>query len=166
MTFMCMAESVVNSRPLTKISDDPRDPQPLTPNHLLLLKPGPGLPPGVFVQQDVLRRQWRQAQYLADVFWRRWLLEYLPELQQHQKWILPRRDLQIGDLVLVRYENTPRYRWPLGLVTETYPGSDGRVRSVQVKTQTGLYVRPITKICLLEAAGDDHAGRAEPEDQE
>ena len=34
-TLMCEVESIVNSRPLTKVSDDSRDLDPLTPNHLL-----------------------------------------------------------------------------------------------------------------------------------
>ena len=44
MTLMCLVESILNSRPITKLSDDPRDPTPLTPNHLLL-RSGPALPP-------------------------------------------------------------------------------------------------------------------------
>ncbi|KAL7857229.1 hypothetical protein SRHO_G00161280 [Serrasalmus rhombeus] len=35
---MCEVEEVINSRPLTKSSDDVDDLEPLTPNHLLLLK--------------------------------------------------------------------------------------------------------------------------------
>ncbi|XP_071943813.1 uncharacterized protein [Antedon mediterranea] len=152
-TLMCIVESTVNSRPITKLSSDPGDPDdpsPLTPNHLLLMRAGPSLPPGMFVNQDLYKRRWRQIQYMADIFWKRWLSEYLPDLQQRQKWLKPRRNLRQGDLVLMKAENTPRYQWPLGLITKIYPGTDGRVRSVEVKTQTGVYDRPIVKICLLE----------------
>ena len=37
----------------------------------------------------------------------------------------------------------------MGIVTEIYPDNNGNVRSVKVKTNTGLYVRPITKLTLL-----------------
>nr|XP_055049230.1 uncharacterized protein LOC129434322 isoform X1 [Misgurnus anguillicaudatus] len=151
-TLFCCVESIVNGRPITKLSDDPSDPLPLTPNHLLLLRSGSTLPPGAFVKQDLYRRRWRQVQYLADIFWSRWLKEYLPALQQRQKWFQPKRNLQKGDLVLVLYENTPRNHWPLGLITQVYPGADGLVRTVEVKTQAGIYNRPVDKICLLEAS--------------
>ena len=68
-TIFCEAEAVVNGRPLTKLSDDPNDGRPLTPNHLLLLKQGSILPPGCFHSGDVYRRRWRHVQSLADQFW-------------------------------------------------------------------------------------------------
>ncbi|KAK3754770.1 hypothetical protein QZH41_007277 [Actinostola sp. cb2023] len=72
LTLMCEVESIINGRPITKVSDDPKDLEALTPNHLLLLKSGITLPPGIFRKEDQYsRRRWRQVQYLADVFWRR-----------------------------------------------------------------------------------------------
>ena len=66
-TLMCEIESILNSRPLITVSDDPYDLKPLTPNHLLLLKPNGSLPPGVFDKRDSYsRKQWRQVQYLAQ----------------------------------------------------------------------------------------------------
>ncbi|XP_071944680.1 uncharacterized protein [Antedon mediterranea] len=151
-TLMCVIENIVNSRPITKLSDDPSDDQPLTPNHLLLLRSGPSLPPGHFAEQDIYRRRWRQVQYLADIFWRRWVKEYLPLLQHRQKWGMEKRDLKIGDLVLITDNSTPRYQWPLGLVVDVNVGSDGHVRSVHIRTKGGVYERPITKLCMLERA--------------
>ena len=72
-TLLCEAESIINGRPLTKVSDDPNDLEPLTPNHLLLLRQNESLPPGLFEKNDTYsRRRWRQVQYLANVFWGRW----------------------------------------------------------------------------------------------
>ena len=84
-TFLCKVESIINRRLITKVSDDPRDQEALTPNHLLLLRSGPMVLPGVFVKDDSFYR-WRHVQYLADVFWRCWMREYLPALQARQKW--------------------------------------------------------------------------------
>ena len=152
LTLMCNIESIINGRPITKLSDDPDDPLPLTPNHLLLQRSGQDLPPGRFVQEDTFHRRLRQVQYLADQFWVRWIKEYLPTLQKRHKWLKPSWNITAGDLVLIRRENTPRCQWPLGLVMNVYPGQDGLVRSVKVKCRAGTYERPITKICLLEAS--------------
>ncbi|GFW18890.1 integrase catalytic domain-containing protein [Trichonephila clavipes] len=44
---------------------------------------------------------------------------------------------------------TPVCNWLLGRVVEVYHGSDGKVRTVRIKTKTGEFKRPITKICIL-----------------
>ena len=138
-------------RPLTKVSDDPNDLEPLTPNHLLLLRQNESLPPGLFEKNDTYsRRRWRQVQYLANVFWGRWKREYLPSLQERQKWFRPRRNFTVGDTVIVD-ESTPRNVWPIGRITEVFPDRDGFVRRVRVKTKTSTLERPITKLCLLES---------------
>lgn len=85
-TFLCEAEALLNSRPITTSSNDPNDVEALTPNHFLLLRSKPALPPGLFTADDTyVRCRWRQVQYMADLFWKRWLKEYLPELQTRQK---------------------------------------------------------------------------------
>ena len=44
ITAFCEVESVVNGRPLTIDPNDSQDLEPLTPNHLLLLRRGPMMP--------------------------------------------------------------------------------------------------------------------------
>lgn len=83
---MCLAGSIVNNRPITTISSDHRDPEALTPNHQLLFRSDATLPVAESNARDIYsRKRWRQVQYLADVFWRRWSREYLPTLQLKQK---------------------------------------------------------------------------------
>ncbi|XP_038050892.1 uncharacterized protein LOC119724042 [Patiria miniata] len=151
-TMMCLVESVINGRPLTVVSDDARDPEPLTPNHLLLLRQNSALPVDVFQKQDQFsRKRWRHVQYLADVFWRRWIREYLPTLQQRGKWNEPVRNIEVGDIVLI-VEDQPRNQWSLGRVVEIYAGEDKLVRSAKIKTRSTTLVRPIHKLCLMESA--------------
>ena len=152
-TLFCEVESIVNGRPLTVLSDDLNDETPLTPNHLLLLCGGPHLLPGQFDQSDIYGRRWRHVQFLSDQFWKRWVREYLPTLQLRHKWLRPKRNLQDGDVVLIRDENTPRKNWPLGRIIQTFPRKDGLVRAARVKTSWSIPTRPVTKLCLLEPAG-------------
>ena len=96
-------------------------------------------------------------QYLADQFWLRWRKEYLPLLQERQRWNVTRRNLSEGDIVLVVDEDAPRGSWPMGRVLEVFKDRSGLVRKAKVKTQSGEYLRPIAKLCLLlenECDGD------------
>ncbi|KAL9952883.1 hypothetical protein ACROYT_G040208 [Oculina patagonica] len=66
-TVMAEVQGILNSRPLTPVSNDPKDLEPLTPNHLLLLRANPNLPPGVFGKEDnYCKRRWRQVQCISD----------------------------------------------------------------------------------------------------
>ena len=157
-TLMCEVESIINGRPITKLSDDPRDLSPLTPNHLLLLRSEPVVPPGSFAKNDTYgQRRWRQVQYLADIFWRRWIREYLPMLQERQIWNKTRENIAVDDVVLVVDEKTPRGSWPLERVLEVHTNrKDGFVRSLKVKTGTTVLIRPISKIVLLEGSSSSN----------
>ena len=152
-TLMCEVESIINGRPITKVSDDPRDMSALTPNHLLLLREKQSIPPGIFVREDnYSRRRWRQVQYMSDQFWKRWVKEYLPLLQERQKWFSSKRNLAVGDLVLLIDPNTHRGEWPKGVISTVYPDKKGIVRQVCVRTRNGYFDRDIRKVCLLESA--------------
>ena len=75
----------------------------------------------------------------------------MPNLQLRSKWYKTRENLAVGDLVLLIDANVKRCQWSMGKILKVYPGADGKVRSVNVKTTEGTYDRPITKVCLLLA---------------
>ena len=149
-TLMCEVESILNNRPITALSDAPNDLQALKPNHLLLLREGPPIPPCLSDEADRYKSRWRQVQYLSAIFWKRWVKQYLPELQRRQKWLYEKPNISVGDLVLMVDESVPRGLWPMARVIETYPGKDGLVRSVKIRTKNTQLVRPITKLVMLE----------------
>ena len=112
------------------------------------------LPPiGEFKREDLYsRKRWRRTQHLAQEFWSRWS-KYLQQLQARNKWIRPRRNFQVGDVVLLKENQSPRNRWPMTKVVATYPDDQGQVRSVTVLTSNGSKLeRPINKLVLLEEA--------------
>ena len=150
-TAMAEAQGILYSRPLAPVSGDPKDLEPLTPNHLLLLQGNPNLPPGVFTEEDTYSKcRWQNVQYIADIFWKRWLKEYLSTLQLRKKWYNPRHCFAVNDLVLVMDDGTHRGEWSLARITEVHHGRDGYVSSVRVRTRSLMLVRPITKLCFLE----------------
>ena len=149
-TVFCEVEAILNSRPITTVSDEVNDLEALTPNHILLLKGKPALPPGLFDKKDLyIRRRWRQVQYIADLFWKRWISEYLPLMQERQKWSRERRSLTPGDVVIVADSTAPRGSWMMGKVLEVKSDARGLVRTVRLKTKNSVLERPVTKLCLL-----------------
>ena len=88
---------------------------------------------------------------MSDLFWKRWVKQYLPELQNRQKWLHTCLNVSVRDLVLLREENVPWNIWPLVRVIKTYPNKDELVRSVKVKTMSAQLVRPIARLIMLEA---------------
>ena len=76
--------------------------------------------------------------------------EYLLALNTRNKWVEEKRNIAPDDVVLLVDPGNPREHWPLGRIQEVFPGPDGKVRVVGVRTGGKDYVRPITKLCPLE----------------
>ena len=127
-TFVCELESILNNRPITLSSDDINNYEALNPNYILLGHSLSNHAPGVFRDNEInYREKWRAVQATTNMFWSRWLKEYLPTLVQKWKWNYPTENLNVGDLVVVQTDNISRSHWPLGRIIETYPGRDGVV---------------------------------------
>ncbi|XP_064646267.1 uncharacterized protein LOC135499453 [Lineus longissimus] len=151
-TALIEVEGVLNSRPLTHCSPDPDDYTALTPNHFLIGRADNKISPVVCQDKEInSRRRWRQCQVIADRVCRRWKSEYLPKLTQRHRWLTdPVKTVSEGDLVMLMEDNLPRGKWELGRIIALYPGDDGKVRAVDVKTPRNVFRRPVTKICILE----------------
>ena len=67
-------QMILNSRPLTKTSNDPDQMKALNPQCILTGSVGPTNPPDVFLQSDGLRASYRLTQAYAEEFWRRFIL--------------------------------------------------------------------------------------------
>ena len=90
------------------------------------------------------------------------LAEFLQSLQERQKWIRPRRNLEVDDIVIVKDDNIPRNQWQLARVAEVHKDEDGLVRKVNLAIgdpflsnegkrvrQMSFLQRPIQKLVLL-----------------
>ncbi|GBP93592.1 hypothetical protein EVAR_98436_1 [Eumeta japonica] len=149
-TLLAEVEYTVNNRPLTYVTTDPEAPEALTPNHFLLGGSVATPTPGAFNESDLnSRAQWRVSQQLADMFWSRWLREYLPELQHRREPHGHGGALKIGDVVLIADNTLPRNTWPRGVITAIYPGTDGVTRVADVQTKNGILRRPTKKIVII-----------------
>ncbi|CAG9113268.1 unnamed protein product [Plutella xylostella] len=137
-TLLVEVEALVNSRPITHVSTDPNYPEALTPNHFLIGTSSNGPAFGKYDDGDLcLRKQWRIAQRLADMFWSR------------QKWQTDERALRVGDYVVLVDTKVDRGCWHHGVVSAAHAGADGRVRVVDVRTRAAVLRRPATRVALL-----------------
>ncbi|XP_062556845.1 uncharacterized protein LOC134221673 [Armigeres subalbatus] len=159
-TLLVQIEACLNSRPLTKLSDDPSDLQALTPGHFLVGSSLQSVPDGDYTSIPTNRlHSWQQIQKLLQDVWKRWHVEYLQSLQPRSKWLKQSVQLKENQLVIIVDENQPPMRWPIARVKELHPGKDGVVRVVTLQTTSGLLTRPTAKICILpiSATVDDQS---------
>ena len=64
-----------------------------------------------------------------------------------RKWQRKERNAQVGDYVaFLKEDNEIRGKWCVGRIVSTFPGADGIVRNVAVKTSESSYKRPVQKI--------------------
>lgn len=147
-TLLTQIEACLNSRPLCPTTSDPSDNSALTPGHFLI---GDALlaPPESSSQTINPTTRWQLVQKIKNDFWKRWQREYITRLQNRPKWATTATNLEVNNLVIIMEDNLPPSRWALGRIIETHPGSDGLVRVVSIKCQTGIIKRPISKLALL-----------------
>ncbi|XP_062703650.1 uncharacterized protein LOC134286097 [Aedes albopictus] len=149
-TLITQIEGIMNSRPLTPLSSDPADVVALTPGHFLVGEPLHSLPEPDLSDIPVNRlNSFQHMQQKVQHFWRVWSRDYIGQLQSRQHWPLVQLDIQVGTMVLLKKEAAPPMKWPLGRIEAVFPGNDGHVRVVQVRTATGCYRRAITEVCPL-----------------
>lgn len=149
-TLLVQVEGCLNSRPLTPITDDPTDLEPLTPAHFLTGGPLQALPDPdlASIQLNRLNR-WQLVQRKLQDFWRRWSTENLSQLQARNKNWKPAVDIAAGSLCVTVDSLQPPMKWKMGRIIQLHPGADGVTRVVTLKTATGTMKRAVTKICLL-----------------
>ncbi|XP_055837216.1 uncharacterized protein LOC129905699 [Episyrphus balteatus] len=94
-------------------------------------------------------KRWQYVQRLVQQFWKRWSSDYISQLQKRNKWAEKLKDIEINDIVIIKDDNQPPCHWLVGRVTQVYPGTDGLVRVVSVRTSKGEAKRPISKLCPL-----------------
>ena len=131
----------------TAVSDDPEDLTALTPNHFLLGRENASAPimPSSERYHD-LRKSFKTAKAYADMIWKRWTRQYLPQWNQRSKWSKEHlRHLKERELVWMVDYSVKRCEYKMGRVIKVFKGDDGVVRSSRVKMAHGEFNRPVAK---------------------
>lgn len=156
MTVLIEVEGILNSKPLGYATSDIADPDPITPNLLLMGRRDASLPQAVYHNSDLLgRRRWKHSQVQADHFWLQFTKNCLPSLQLRRKWQSSTVDLTPDQVVMIIDPQLPRALWPVGRVTKVIPSNDGRIRTAEVNIKGSTYTRPVAKLIPLPAMPED-----------
>ena len=120
---MCLVEQTLNVRPFTPASDDPEDLEALTANHSILGRANvcnPFIPNSEVYSNH--RKLFRSCQASADIIWRRWVREYLPQNNVRSQWNKSQANSEVGDLVWLIEDNVKRSQYRMARIVELYSG--------------------------------------------
>ncbi|GFW81114.1 integrase catalytic domain-containing protein [Trichonephila clavipes] len=149
-TVLCDCESVINSRPLTYLSENSDDLVPLSPAMFLVENRNLDVPDIDYRDTVNLRKRVRYRQKLLNDLKHRFRKEYLGLLIQNKNKKRPLSEVRLGEIVLIGDDIKKRMHWPLAKVIRLIPGKDGKIRTVELKTLTGTMLRPIQRVYPLE----------------
>ncbi|XP_055590791.1 uncharacterized protein LOC129742872 [Uranotaenia lowii] len=152
-TVLARIEALLNSRPITPLSEDPQDLRPLTPGHFLVGRPLTDIAKPRPERKESTLSRWQRHSKMVQHFW------------------------DPGQLVIIREDNVPTIAWRLGRIETAIPGPDGLVRVADVRVAdwskgTKIFRRPIAKLCLrpiedneVEPEHDSKDGNENTEDK-
>ena len=161
-TIATEIEAVLNDRPITYMSSDVSDPEPLTPAHLLYGRRIVPLPYPATDGSEIddptygdttgtsLRTRVTQHAQMLQHFQHRWRQEYLTSLRElHRTNGQNEQCIKVGDIVLI-HDDIPRLKWKMAVVEQLIQGRDGYTRAENIRYNGGRTNRPITKLYPLE----------------
>lgn len=148
-TVLFEAANLVNSRPIGRIPNDPNDGKFISPNDLLLGRSSSEIPQGPFSETNDPRVRFNFVQSIVTSWWKKWYRDVFPLLFVRRKWNVKCREIRVGDFVLVKEPNPIRGHYTKGRVIQVFPGTDGKIRNVSVRTTQGDHQRPVCKLVVI-----------------
>ena len=128
---------IVNQRPIGRKPTSIDEPPYLSPNDLLLGRSTNLIPQGPFDNDTNIKDRYKFTQAILNNFWKRWTREVFPALVVEPKWHIERRNVEVGDVVLVQDSNALRGEWRMAIVSKADPSEDKMVRKVEVTYKNG-----------------------------
>ena len=109
-TALKIVASVANSRPLSarygpKGGNDPDYLTPLTPNMMLTGRSNSEIPVRNYDSSENLLVRLEYVQRVVSEWWEQFRIQNFSSLVPTQRWQMERRNMRVGDIVLIQYEN-------------------------------------------------------------
>ncbi|GFX79090.1 hypothetical protein TNCV_3913751 [Trichonephila clavipes] len=70
-------------------------------------------------------------------------MDYLSNLQNRTKWKSPNNNFKVGEIVIIKENNTPPATWPLGKLIETHPE---KAQMAEIRSARGRVKASLTKL--------------------
>ncbi|XP_017877686.1 uncharacterized protein LOC108623602, partial [Ceratina calcarata] len=154
MTTLIDCEAVINSRPITFLSDSQEEIMPLTPSMFLHEVREIGVLDLEKIEKVKLNKRFSYRQKIKHDLGQRFRNEYLGALK-HQKCKGENfKNLKVGDIVLIDNDNAKRLDWPLAKIKQLFLGKDGYVRVARLITASGEITLPVQRLYPLELNAD------------
>lgn len=133
-TVMFEIANILNERPIgMKNGSSAVQGSYLCPNDLILGRASVKAPEGIFTHNVSTKSRQNFINDIVKSFWKKWMIHYFPTLIIQQKWHCEKRNLRVGDVVIVQDQNTIKGTWKLAEVCSIIPSSDGKVRDVEIR---------------------------------
>ena len=108
----------------------------LTPNRLILGRNNARCPTAPLEVTHDVRRIIESNVEIFTLWFKEWMVSYVPELVDQPKWFVSDRSIAVGDVVLLlKSEKEFDLQYQYGIVVQTIEGRDGLIREVMVEYQ-------------------------------
>ena len=136
-TILIETEGMLNKRPLTYLYEEATE-DVLTPNHLIFGHRLGTLPDSEVDSADEDTDAGKHMKYIRtrqQHLWNRWEKEYLTNLSEHHEMGTSGSSKpEVGEVVLIKEEQTNRRKWKLERVVSLIEGHDGMMREDQSRS--------------------------------
>ena len=123
----------------------------LCPNDLLLGRTNIKAPPDMYSKDKNYKYRLEFMERILNSFWKKWHRDFFPTLIIRQKWHVDKRNMCVGDIVLVKDSNAIRGQWRLAQVIAVESSRDGKVRDVTLRyklQKPGKMYTGLDDICI------------------
>ena len=132
-TLMSNVGYLINSQPLMKRAGEcPMSGGPITPLHLLGGRSTIDIPAVNMDGDAKLTKRLKFIEQTTQEFWKKWFTQVFQSLVPSYKWHTEKRNVKVGDIVLLKESSQLKGEYKLVKVTKADPGQDGKVRRVTV----------------------------------
>ncbi|GFT49825.1 integrase catalytic domain-containing protein [Trichonephila clavipes] len=148
LTIITQIKGILNSRSIIPLSEDIDDLELLTSGNFLIGRSISSISePNLLEKKENSHSRWQKLAKSFQHVWTKWSRDYLNNLQQRNKWQFYKDNVKLNTMVLMNY-NLRVNKWSLGRFTKLFPGTDGKFRVMEIKTNMGNIKCSIGKVCV------------------